>query len=58
MSAGVVVGGILLPGDELLWVVKLTVGSGADLVNHGWLKIEVDATWDVLASTSLWKTKG
>jgi hypothetical protein len=34
-------------------VVKLTVGSGADLVNHGRLKIEVDATRNVLASTSL-----
>jgi len=34
-------------------VVELTVGSGADLVNHGRLKIEVDATRNVLASTRL-----
>jgi len=53
MTAGIIVGRILLSRDELLWVVELTVGSGADLVNHGWLKIEVDATRNVLASTSL-----
>jgi len=53
VAARVIVGGILFSGDELLWVVELTVSSGADLVNHGWLKIQVDATWDVLASTSL-----
>jgi len=53
VTAGVVVGSILLAGDELLRVVELTVGTGADLIDHGWLEIEEDGTWDVLASTSL-----
>ena len=53
VTAGIVVSGILLTGDELLWVVKLTVGTGTDLIDHGWLEIEEDGTWDVLAGTSL-----
>merc|ERR1719446_2001667 len=53
VAASVVVSGVLLAGDQLLWVVELTVGAGADLVDHGWLKIEVDATGHVLASASL-----
>jgi hypothetical protein len=53
VTAGIVVGSILLTGDELLRVVELTVGTGADLIDHGWLEIEEDGTWDVLASTSL-----
>jgi len=53
MATGVVIGGILLARDQLLWVVELAVGSGADLVDHGRLEIEVDGARDVLASTSL-----
>merc|ERR1712166_437777 len=53
VSTRVVVCCVLLAGDQLLWVVELTVGAGTDLVNRGWLKIEVDGTWDVLASASL-----
>jgi len=34
-------------------VVKLTVGTGTDLVTDSGLKINHDATGDVLASTSL-----
>merc|ERR1719152_722449 len=34
MATGVVVGSILLTGDELLGVVQLAVGTGADLVDH------------------------
>merc|ERR1712072_794972 len=43
MAAGVVVGGILLARDELLGVVELAVGTGADLIDHGGLEVEVDA---------------
>ncbi len=46
----VVVGGVLLSGDQLLWVEELSVCAGADLVNDGWLEIDEDGSWDVLAS--------
>ena len=32
---------------------ELSVGSGSDLINNGWLKIEEDGSWDVLSGTSL-----
>ena len=53
MSSGEVVGGIFFTGDELLWMEELSVGSGSDLIDNGWLKIEENGSWDVLASTSL-----
>jgi len=53
MSSGEVVGGIFFSGDELLWMEELSVGSGSDLIDDGWLEIEEDASWDVLSSTSL-----
>jgi len=51
VTTGVVVGGILLSGDQLLRVVKLTVGTGADLVANSWLKIDEHATRHVLAGS-------
>jgi hypothetical protein len=53
MSSGEVVGGILLSGDELLWMEELSVGTGSNLVNDGWLEIEEHGSWDVLTSTGL-----
>jgi len=53
VATGVVVGGILLTGDQLFWVEKLTVGTGADLIDDGWLQINEDGAWDVLAGSSL-----
>merc|ERR1711977_585065 len=53
MAAGVIVGCILLAGDELLGVVELAVSTGADLIDHGRLEVEEDGARDVLASTSL-----
>merc|ERR1712153_279265 len=53
MATGVVVGGILLAGDKLLGVVELTVGTGADLIDHGWLEVEVDGAGHVLAGAGL-----
>ena len=53
MSSGEVVGGILFTGDELLWMEELSVGSGSDLIDNGWLEIEEDSSWDVLTGTSL-----
>ena len=53
MSSCVVVGGILLAGDQLFRVEKLTVSSGSNLVDDGWLKIDEDGTGHVLASSGL-----
>jgi hypothetical protein len=53
VSTGVVVGGILLSGDDLLGVVQLPVGSGPDLVTDGGLEVDVDGTGDVLAGSGL-----
>ena len=53
MSSGEVVGGIFFSRDELLWMEELSVGSGSDLIDNGWLEIEEDSSWDVLTGTSL-----
>ena len=53
VTTGVVGGGVFLAVDQLLWVEELAVGAGTNLVNDGWLEIDEDGTWDVLASTSL-----
>jgi len=53
MTTGIVIRGILLAGDQLLWMVELAVCAGTDLVDHGWFEIEVDATGHVFAGTSL-----
>ena len=39
VSSGVVVGSILLAGDELLRVEELAVSSSPHLINDSWLKI-------------------
>ena len=53
MSSGEVVGGVLLSGDELLWMEELSVGTSSNLINDGWLKIKHDSSWYVLTGTSL-----
>jgi hypothetical protein len=52
VTTGVVVGGIFLTGDQLLRVEQLTVGTSANLVNDGRLKVQEDGTRDVFAGTS------
>ena len=32
---------------------QLSVGTGSNLVNDGWLEIQEDTSWHVLTSTSL-----
>ena len=32
---------------------ELSVGSGSNLINDSWFKIEKDRSWDVFSSTSL-----
>jgi hypothetical protein len=51
MSSGEVVSGIFLTGDQLLGVEQLSVGSGSDFINDGWLQIQEDGSWDVLSSS-------
>jgi len=51
VTSGEVVGGVFLSGDELLRVEELSVGSGSDFIDNGWLEIEEDGSWDVLAGT-------
>merc|ERR1719263_2223552 len=53
VATSVVVGSIFLSGDDLLRVVELAVGAGADLVTHSGLKVDVHSARNVLASTSL-----
>ena len=53
MTAGVVVGSILLAADQLLGVVELTVDAGADLVDDGRLEVDEDGARDVLAGPGL-----
>ena len=49
VTTSIVVGSILLSTDDLLGVIKLAECSTSDLVTHGWFKINVDSTGNVLA---------
>jgi hypothetical protein len=53
VTTGVVVGSILLTGDQLIGVEELAVSAGADLIDSGGLEVEEDGTGNVLAGTSL-----
>ena len=53
VTTGIVVGSILLAGDQLLRVIQLAVGTSADFVAHTRLKIDEHAAGNVLAGTGL-----
>merc|ERR1719326_1478115 len=53
VTTSVVVGSVLFARDQLLGVVQLAVGTGADLVNHSRFQVDVHGTGHVLACTSL-----
>ena len=53
VATGVVVGSVLLAGDELLRVVEVSVGASADLVHAGGLEVNHQASGNELSSTSL-----
>ena len=53
VSAGVVVGGVLLAADYLLGVVELPVGPGPYLVADGRFKVNVHGARDVLSGPGL-----
>jgi len=52
VTTSVVVRRILLTSDELFRVEELTVSSGADLIDDGWLQIDKDGPRNVLARPS------
>ena len=58
VTAGVVVGCVLLSGNYLFGVVQLTVGAGADLVTDGGLEVDVDSTRNVTALAGLGEEGG
>jgi hypothetical protein len=51
MASGIVVGGILLSGDELFRMKELTISSGPDLINNSWLQINKDSSRNMLAGS-------
>ena len=53
VTPGVVVGSVLLAGDELLGVEELAVGPSSDLIDDGGLQVYEDSPGDVFASSSL-----
>ena len=53
MTPRVVVGRVLLAGDQLLRVEELPVGPHLDLVHHGGLQIHQDRPGDVLPGARL-----
>jgi len=53
VTSGEVVSCILLSRDELLWMEELSVSSGSNFIDDGWLKIKEYSSWNMLSSTSL-----
>merc|ERR1719222_678946 len=53
VTTSVVVSSVLFARDQLLRVVQLAVGTGADLIDHSRLQVDVHGTGHVLACTSL-----
>lgn len=51
VATSIVVGSVFLAGDELLGVEQGAVGTGADFIDDGRLKIDKDSAGDVLART-------
>jgi predicted TIM-barrel enzyme len=48
VATGIVVGSIFLSSDQLLWVEKLTVSAGTNLINYSRLEVDKDGSWNVL----------
>ena len=53
MTACVVVGSVLFAREKILGVEELSVGAGADLVEHGRFQVNEDSSRDVFAGVSL-----
>jgi len=57
VTTGVVVGGIFLSRDKLLWVVELAVGTGPHFVKRSRLEIDEDSSRNVFAGASFGKKR-
>jgi hypothetical protein len=44
---------VFLSADQKFWVEELSIRSGTNLVDWGWIKIDKDASRNVLAVVSL-----
>ena len=53
VSTSVVVGGILLAGDELFRVEQLSIGSSPHFIDNGGFQVEEDSTGNVFSGSSL-----
>jgi len=53
VAAGVVVGSILLAGDQLIGVEELGIFADFDIIDDGGFQIEIDAAGDVFAGSRL-----
>ena len=53
MTAGVVVGGVFLTGNQLLGMVELLVGAGSDFIDDGGFQVHEKGARDVLAGPRL-----
>mmetsp|Transcript_9182 Transcript_9182/g.18520 ORF Transcript_9182/g.18520 Transcript_9182/m.18520 type:complete len:581 (-) Transcript_9182:2-1744(-) len=53
VAARVIVGGVLLAGDQLLWVVQLAVSASANLIDDGRLEVNEHAAGDMLSRAGL-----
>jgi len=51
VTSGVVVSRVFFAGDQLFWVEKLSVSTSSDFIDHSWLQINEDSSWDVFAGT-------
>merc|ERR1711971_921682 len=53
VAPGVVVGSVLLASDHAAGVEEVSVRTGPDLIDDGWLQVHEDSPGDVLASGRL-----
>merc|ERR1712203_155992 len=55
MATRVIVRCVLLPSNQLLGMKELPVCTGTDFINHSWLQVNKNRSWDVLPGTSFAK---
>lgn len=53
VASGIVVGSILLAGDQLLWVKELAVCARSHLIDHSRFQVDENSPGNMLASTGL-----
>jgi hypothetical protein len=53
MSSSIVIGSILLPAHQELWVEQLSIIASTDLFDWAWIEIDEDGTRYVFPAASL-----